>query len=131
MNKKIVFIAALFLMLPLSLFAAETAIYDVSIVPEDIENVFELVNLAVALLAAFYAVKLAALSQGGAMEKTWNLLAGVGVTFAALEVNNSLKGFGLVHLGGIDEIIELILGILLLVAVIKTRKSLLKQILGK
>ena len=115
---------------PLVLFA-EGAVYQVAFVPEGLEEILELVNLAVALLAAFYAVKLAALSQGGSLEKTWNLLALASVFFALLEVNNSLGAFGLVNIAGLGEIFEVAFGITLLVVFIQTRKRLLKQVLGK
>lgn len=130
MNKKILFVLVPLLAFPTTIFAAE-AVYKVTVLPENFESVVELVNLVISLLAGFYAVKLAALSQGGAMEKTWNLLAGASVAFALVEITNSLKGFGLVELGGLEEIFEAALGILLLVVFVKTRKILLKQVLGK
>lgn len=130
MRRNFLLIFISLLVFPLALFA-DDAVYQATVVPENLENALELVNLVVALLAAFYAVKLAALSQGGSLEKTWNMLALTAVFFALLEVNNGLAGFGLIDLEGLGELFELVFGVLLLTVFIKTRKNLLKQVLGK
>lgn len=117
--------------LPALIFAESAPIVDYELFPESVEKVLELVNLAMALLIGVYAIKLAALSQGGTMEKSWNMFAIAGVAFALLEVNNSLAGFGLVHIGGLGEIFEAFFAVTLLVMVIRTRKFLLKQVLGR
>lgn len=132
MKRNFLLIFISLLVFPLALFADDAvAVYQATVVPENLENILELVNLAIALLAAFYAVKLAALSQGGSLEKTWNLLALAAVFFALMEVNNGLAGFGLIDLEGLGELFELAFGALLLVVFVKTRKNLLKQVLGK
>lgn len=134
MFKKNIFyflLPGVFVALPVLVFAQETAVVNYTLFPDVVENLLELVNLVLALLIGTYAIKLAALSQGGVMEKTWNMFAVAAVAFAILEVNNALAGFGLVHIGGLDEIIEAFFAVTLLVTVIKTRRFLLKQVLGK
>lgn len=125
-------VVVLFMTIPHNLLAAENgAVYETTIIPEMFEKVLELVILVLALAAAFNSVKLAALSQGGAMEKTWNNLALVGSLFALLEVNNALSAFGLVAIHGLGEVIEFVFVSLLLVVFLQTKKALLKQVLGK
>lgn len=125
-------IAIVFTAVPFSLFAAEEgAVYETTILPEMVEKVLELVILVLALGAAFYSVKLAALSQGGMMEKTWNNFAIASCLFALLEVNNALSGFGLVAIHGLGELIELVFVGLLVTIFAQTKKALLKQVLGK
>lgn len=134
MSKKKIFLSfslGVFVALPVLIFAEETAVVDYELLPEAVEKVLELVNLVIALFAATYAIKLAALSQGGTMEKSWNLFAVAVAFFALLEVNNSLSGFGLVHIGGLAEILEVAFAVALLIMVVRTRKFLLKQVLGK
>ncbi|MDP3985239.1 MAG: hypothetical protein Q8P82_00605 [bacterium] len=126
--KKSLLISLGSLMLP---FVASAATIDKEVLPENVEAVIELVNLVIAVFAAAYAIKLAALSQGGAMEKTWNWLAIAASLFALLEVNNALAGFGLIHLGGFGEIIELAFALVLLKVFITTRKSLLQKVMEK
>jgi len=129
MFKKI-FLLAIFLSAPVIVFAGSNYIYDVGFIPESWENIIEFVNLIVAVLAAAYAVKLAALSQGGDLEKTWNLLAVVAVLFAILEIYGALKGLNLVYISGFGDVLEFVFGLTLLVAVYKTRKTLLKRVMG-
>lgn len=124
--------AAVPVIVPLVVHASEgTATYDAELLSEATESVLEIANLVLGLLAAVFAVKLAALAQGGTLEKTWNLLAIAAGLFGLLEVNNALAGFGLVHVGGLEEIIELVFAALLLAAFMRTRKDLLRQVLGK
>lgn len=127
---KKIFIFLMILLVPSIALAAEYT-YNVTLIPDSVENALELVNLLIAILVAVFAVKLAALSQGGQLEKTWNLIAIVAVLFALLEVVGALKGFNLVRLGGAGDIIEFVFGIVFFTAVYKTRKSLLKQVLNK
>ena len=119
------------LAVPTVLFAAEGAVYSFTLIPENIESLLELINLVIAMLAAFYAVKLAALSQGGELEKTWNKMALCAVLFAVLEIFGSLKMLGLVSIEGIGDVIEFLFVSVLLIAVFTTRKSLLKKVLGR
>ena len=121
----------LLLLTPVVVWAAEEFAYETALISEGAENALEFVNLIVAIIAAVYAVKLAALSQGGQLEKTWNKLAMVGVVFAVIEIFAALKGFGLVHLEGLEDILELVLAVLLLVAFVSTRRHLLEQVLGE
>lgn len=130
MSKKIIFLSSAIL-LPLTAFAAEGALYNFELVPESLESILEIANLLVAIFAATFAVKLAALSQGGSLEKTWNMLAIASLFFAMLEINNSLSGFGMLHIGGLEEIFEFGFGIILAVTFYKTRKQLLAKVLGQ
>lgn len=95
-----------------------------------VEQIVEFANLVVALLAAMYAIKLAALSHGGAMERTWNLLAVVAVLFVGLEIANSLSAFGILEIHGLSELIELAFAVVFAYALYSTRKELLKKIFG-
>ena len=106
-------------------------VYDVELIPESVESVLELVNLLIAIVAAAFAIKLAALSQGGSLEKTWNLLAVAAVIFAALEVVGALQGYKIAHFGGLGDIIELVFLVILTTVFARTRKALLKQVLSK
>ncbi|MDP1706998.1 MAG: hypothetical protein Q8L30_00335 [bacterium] len=101
-----------------------------TIIPENVEKVLEIVNLAVALIAGMYAIKLAALSQGGSMEKTWNYVAIVAVLFVVLEVNNALKGFGILAIHGLGDIVELAFVSVLAFTLYFTRKDLMKKAFG-
>lgn len=118
------------LVLPAIALAEESPSLDVELFSENVEKVIEILNLAMAILAGIYAIKLAALSQGGAMEKTWNTLAVVAVLFALLEVVNSLSGFGFVHIGGLSEIVELAFVSVFAYCLSFTKKDLLKKALG-
>lgn len=130
MLKKI-FVFFSLLLIPTIVLAAEEYVYDVTLIPESLENILELVIMLIAVLSAVFAIKLAALSQGGELEKTWNMIAIAAGLFAVLEVHGALSGFKLVHLGGFAEIIELLFGLVLLATVYKTRKFLLKKVMGK
>ncbi|MDO8505507.1 MAG: hypothetical protein Q7S48_02945 [bacterium] len=122
------FLPLIFLLAILSVPKVASAyVYDISILPEWSENGLELINLFLAVLAATFSIKLAALSQGGQMEKTWNLLAIAAGLFAILEINNALSGFNLVHIGGLSELVEAIFLTIFFTTFYKTRKSLLKQ----
>lgn len=131
MIKKIVSASVFGLIAPFIVLAAGTSVYEFTVLPDRFENIFEIVNLLLSLVAAAFAVKLAALSQGGSLEKTWNGLAIASVLFAFLEIFNALEGFGLVHLSGLDEMLELVMVFVLLITFYKTRKDLLQKILGK
>lgn len=130
MFKKI-FVSLSLLLAPTIVLAADGYVYDLTLIPESLENILEFVNMLIAVFAAVFAVKLAALSQGGELEKTWNMVAIVAGLFAIFEVYGALSGFKLVHLGGFAEIIELLFGLVLLAAVYRTRKFLLKKLMGK
>jgi len=65
------------------------------------------------------------------LEKTWNTLAIAAVVFAALEVVGALKGFALVRLGGLGDLLEFIILVLFLYIFYRTRKDLLRKMLGK
>lgn len=129
-KKSIVIVLASFLVLPAITLAAGNANIDMELFSENIEKIIEILNLVVALFAGMYAVKLAALSQGGSMEKTWNTLAITAVLFVLLEVNNSLAGFGLIHIGGLEEIIEFVFVAVFAYCLYFTKKDLLKKTLG-
>lgn len=131
MSKKIILVFTLALVLPVIAFAQEGAKIQATIFSENIEKIIELVNLVIALFAGVYAVKLAALSQGGSMEKTWNRLAIVAVLFVLLEITGALKGFELVHISGLAEIVEFVFVIVFAYCLYSTRKELLKKMLGK
>lgn len=122
---------ALLLVAPFVAAAAGSAAVDVELLPGSVENVLELVILVISLVAAVSAIKLAALAQGGSLEKTWNRVAIAVGFFALLEINNALAGFELLHIGGLSEILEVVFAVTLLVALIQTRRDLLKQVLGK
>lgn len=131
MKKRYFLSAVLIWALPATGLAADNFAIDAEVIPENVEAIMELVILALAVLSAIFAVKLAALSQGGSLEKTWNWLAGASLTFALLEIYGALQGFGLLHLGGVAEVIELVLALILFKVFYSTRKELLKKVLGK
>lgn len=119
------------LLTPAVALAASDYVYNVSLLPEDLEDGIEFLNLVIAIMAAVFAVKLAALSQGGELEKTWNSIAIVASLFALLEMYGALNGLMLVNVVGLGDLIELFFGVVLLAAVYKTRKFLLKKVMGK
>lgn len=101
-----------------------------TLIPANLEKVVEFLNLIAALFAGMYAIKLAALSQGGAMERTWNLLAVVAVLFVGLEVVNSLSEFGVLEIHGLSEVVEFVFAVLFAYTLYSTRKELIKKVLG-
>jgi hypothetical protein len=128
MSKKI--LTAIFLVLPVVAFAEDSALFQAVIFSGSVERFMEIANLLVALLAGIYAVKLAALSQGGTMEKTWNVLAVAALLFVLLEVVGALKEFAIVNVSGLGEIVEFILIVVFAYCLYFTRKDLLKKMLG-
>lgn len=131
MLKKIVLVILTLMAMPIVALAKEGFVYDFTLLNSTGENILEVANLIIAIMAAVFAVKLAALSQGGSMEKTWNKLAFIAMLFALLEIYGSLKGLGLVQIEGLGDIIELAFGSLLLITVYTTRKTLLKKLFNK
>ncbi len=128
---KNLFIISAFLFMPIIVFAGGDFVYDVAFLSKNSEITLEFINIIIAILAAAYAIKLAALTQGGDLENTWNLIAVVAVLFAVFEAYGVLKGLGLVHITGLGDVIELIFGLTLLVTVYKTRKTLLERMMSK
>lgn|SRR3989339_166748 len=131
MSKKIILVSLLVLVLPVVVFAEESARVEAIIFGESVEKFIEILNLILALATGYYAIKLAALSQGGSMEKTWNFLAIVAVLFVILEVVGALAGFGIVHVSGLSEIIELAFVATFVYSLRFTKNDLLKKVLGK
>jgi len=131
MSKKIILVSLLVLVLPVVVFAEESARVEAIIFGESVEKFIEILNLILALATGYYAIKLAALSQGGSMEKTWNFLAVVAVLFVILEVVGALAGFGIVHVSGLSEIIELAFVATFVYSLRFTKNDLLKKVLGK
>ncbi|MDO8584943.1 MAG: hypothetical protein Q7R85_02355 [bacterium] len=112
--------------------AGMTTLYTIQLIPEGgVMDIFHFLNLALGLFAAFYAVKLAALSQGGELEKTWNALAFAAVLFALTHIANVMSALGFVSIGGINEVLGLLLSGTLLYVFMRTRSALLGRILGK
>ncbi len=125
------FYVTLALAVPFMAMAAEGVyFYDAELIPKSIESGLEIINLVLAVIAAIFAVKLAALSQGGSLEKTWNLMAIVALTFAVFEIYGALQGFMILHLGGLGDLLEFIFVLILAITFYKTRKSLLAKVLG-
>lgn len=131
MTKKITLFALGILLMPLAVRAAENFLFDARLLPGSMESIFEFINLILALMAAVYAIKLAALSQGGEMEKTWNLIAWAAVAFAVLEIYGVLKAFYIIEIEGLGDVIETIFLLFLLTSVYRTRKTLLKKLFNK
>jgi len=131
MWKKIIAVTGLAWTLPLIALAEDSYAINVSFLPESVENALEIIILVLAVIAAVYAVKLAALSQGGALEKTWNWLAIVALVFAVLEIYGTLNGYGILRIGGLGDVIELVMAVVLVIVFYRTRKDLLKKLLGK
>lgn len=129
-SKKWMVPALSLLALPAIALAADNFNFQMDIISENTEKLIELLNLIMALVVGVLAIKLAALAQGGTMEKTWNTLAVVSVWFVLIEVVNSLSGFGFVHIGGLSEIIELIFVLTFAYCLYFTKKDLLKKTLG-
>jgi len=131
MSKKSTLVFLSLLALPAIALAAEGAKFEAVIFSEQIERFVEIINLVVALFAGIYAIKLAALSQGGTMEKTWNTLAVATVSFVLLEVVGTLKGFEVVEIEGLAEIFEFLFVTVLAYCLYFTKADLLKKMLGK
>ena len=131
MFKKIVFVFMLVIILPTIVLAEDNATIQAVIFSENVEKIIELINLIIAVFAGVFAIKLAALSQGGTMEKTWNGLAITAILFIALEAVGALKGFGLVHISGLAEIIEFLFVVMFAYCLYATKNDLLKKMLGK
>lgn len=136
MKKSLFAVTVAALAAPLFAFAQEgvmmPTLYTLQIVPEGgVMDALHLLNLALGLLAAFYAVKLAALSQGGELEKTWNALAAAGVLFALTHTLKGMETLGFVTLGGAEEVLGLGLALTLVYIFMRTRRVLLNRILGK
>ena len=128
--KKII-LAVSFFFLPLAALAFDGAAYDVPFLSDKTENIIKIVTLFLALFAASYAFKLAALAQGGQMERTWNMLALASVIFGFIEVLSSLKDFRIIDIHGVSELFELLLAFVLVYVFMRTRRMLLKQVMGK
>jgi hypothetical protein len=126
---KLIVIVLVVVAMPVIAFAAESVI-DTEIFGENVEKVIEILNLVVALFAGVMAVKLAALSQGGSMEKTWNALAFSAIFFVLLEIVGSLNGFNLIHIGGLAEIFEFLFVAVFAYCLYFTKKDLLKKALS-
>lgn len=74
---------------------------------EELEFIFEFLNMVMALLAAFFAFSVArrfgiAMSDGA----SWRWLAVAAFFFALVELNNLLKFFGILDVGGLYEFLE-------------------------
>lgn len=120
-----------FLFFPIAALASNGAVYDISFLSNNMENIIEIASLLLALLASSYAIKLATLAHGGQMERTWNLLALASIIFALIEAtDNSLKSFG-IDAPKAGKLLELLLAFVLVAVFILTRKMLLKQVIGK
>ena len=129
---KLIVPAAAFAALPVAAFAqSATATVDMTFIPANVESYVEWANLIVALLAAVAAVKLSALAQGGALEKTWNWFAIALAVFAVFEVFGLMEATNLVAIHGLREVMELVFALLLFYLAYSTRKTLLRQITGK
>ena len=115
--------------MPVLAFAADNFV-KAEIFSEDVEKIIEVVNLVLALIAGVFAIKLAALAQGGTMEKTWNTLAVCAVLFVLLEVVGTLKGFEVVSVGGLGEIFELLFVSTLVYCLYFTKKNLLNKMMS-
>lgn len=97
----------------------------VELVSLNAENIILFANLVLGALAAMYAVKLAAVSTGGAFEKTWNGIAIAAILFVFLEASNLIAGLGIVHFQGVSDILETLYIVVLLAVFIRTRRNLL------
>lgn len=132
-SKKLILASLSVLALPAIAMASDTAAtmqYQYTFLSDSMEHVMEFANLVMALLAGIFAVKLAALSQGGSMEKTWNNLAIVAVLFVGVEVLNSLSGFGVLDVTGLSEIVEFVFAVMFAYTLYATRKDLMKKVFG-
>lgn len=130
MLKKIILLSLIVMAMPAIALAAGSYVYDFTILSDKGEAVVEVINLVLAVLTAAFAIKLAALSQGGDLEKTWNWLAIAASAFALLEIYGALNGLKLVHVAGLGDIIELVMVAVLFIVFYRTRKTLLKRSLG-
>lgn len=130
MSKKNILLLLVYATPIVALAAESDYLYDFELLPRIGENILEGLNLLIAIFAAAFAVKLAALSQGGSLEKTWNFMAIASLFFAALEIYGASKGLGILHLGGLDDILELGFGLMLAITFYRTRKQLLAKALG-
>lgn len=128
--KKIILIISVFF-LPIFVFAFGGETNSAPLLSDNFQNIVEIASLLLALLASFYAVKLAALARGGQMERTWNILALASIIFALNQAtNNILKSLG-IEAYGYDKFFELLLALVLVAAFMSTRKMLLRQVSGK
>lgn len=128
MKKVIYILSFLSILFPVIALAATP---EISIFPETVESGFEIANLIIALLATVFAIKLAALSQGGTMEKTWNTIAIAVVFFALLEISGVLDLFGVIKVEGLADILEFGFLVFLTYGLYRTKKDLLQKVLGR
>lgn len=91
------------------------------------EQIIDLLNSVVSIVAAILGIRLATLSKGGQMEKTWNLLAISAVVFAILiEVRVALKYFSTLNIDSVAGLVELVFLIIFAYSLYSTRKNLQK-----
>ena len=105
--------------------------YDLLHLPEGLELFLHIALILVALGGAVYGVKLAALTQGGMLEKVWNLVTWGLAILAGAGVYAFLSEIGLIHIGGFDLLFQVLLATLFLSTLWKMKKELLRQTLGK
>lgn len=130
MSKKSIAVFLSVLVLPVVAFAAESTMLEAEIFSTDVKNILQVVNLFISFGVVVLAIKLAALYQGGTMEKTWNTLAVVVVIFMLMEVTRALKDFGIVGINGLGDILESLFLLVFAYCLYFTRKDLLKKMLG-
>ena len=100
-------------------------IYTFRLFSETTEAHIGLALIIISLVAAYYALCVAKIFGGG-LGKVWNMLAGVAVLFAAFQIVLSLEEYNIVEWGGMDELLEIGIAVLLLAAFFTAYRTLKK-----
>lgn len=132
MKKLIYKLAGVAFLLPAVTLAAEgKAQFEIVFMPASAELYIELFNLVIGIAMAFVAIKVAALVQGGKMEKVWNLMALAAGIFAIFEIVGGLEKLNILHMSGLTEVLEAAFIVAFLVAFSFAKKSLKESLFGK
>jgi len=99
--------------------------YNFTLMPESSELWLEALNVVLAIGMAYVAIKVAALMQGGKLERAWNFMAIAAGVFALTEIYNILAALGIFHIGGLDDTLEFIFVVFFLLAFLRAKKALL------
>ncbi len=134
MKKKLWLIplGSLLVLLPaLALAQVSSTEYQFRLFSDQTEAWLGVAETIMAIGAAWYAIRLAALSRGGIFEKIWKGLAVAVSLYAAFQITITLEQFHLVEFGGIDEVFDFLTASAFFATFYYAQKQLLRQISGK
>ncbi len=129
MFKKIILSLLLFALLisPMAIIsAAENFEFEITLIKEKYEFILEIINLALAVIVAVFAIQVSALMKGGNMEKIWTFIFFGLFSFSILEVYGTLKNFKILQIEGLGDVIEFLILMFFLIAAFKMKKMLEK-----